>query len=144
MAIHSPNLEEDLAADFGKIEALLDNEWIARTVLMEIADNEAAKLAAGKSPWDSIKQGTAEADSQQSGNGKMVLVLNGVHVAPKFRHLGVGSSMVGRSIDQGIQMARSRGYSGIHFQVRVDSDNALALRLYERTGFERNGAACDG
>jgi ribosomal protein S18 acetylase RimI-like enzyme len=136
LAIHSPNLEEDLAADFGKIEALLDNEWIARTVLMEIADSEVAKLAADKSPWDSIKQVTAETDRQQSENGQMMLVLNGVYVAPKFRHLGVGSSMVATSIDQGIQMARSRGFTGVHFQVRVHSDNALALRLYERTGFE--------
>jgi ribosomal protein S18 acetylase RimI-like enzyme len=134
-AIHSPN-PVDLTTDSGKIEALLDNGWIAQTVLVEIVDSEVTKLAADKSPWDGISQGAVQPDGQQNEKRHVVLVLNGVYVAPGFRHLGVGSSIVTSAIDEGIRMAKSRGFSGVHFQVRVDGDNALAVKLYERAGFE--------
>jgi len=136
-AIHCPN-PADLTTDSGKMVALLDNEWVAQTVFVEIADSEVAKLAADKSPWHGISQGaTVDPDGQQIEKGRVVvLVLNGVYVAPRFRALGVGLTTITASVDTGIMMARSRGFSGAHFQVRVDGDNAPAVKLYERAGFE--------
>jgi GNAT superfamily N-acetyltransferase len=136
VAIHSPSSLVDLATDSGKIEALLDHEWIAQTVLVEVADSEVAKLAADKSPWHGIHQDAVDPDGQRSKKEHLVFVLNGVYVTPGFRQGGTGSSTVVASIDEGIHMARSRGLPGVHFQVRVDGDNAPAVKLYERAGFE--------
>jgi GNAT superfamily N-acetyltransferase len=135
-AIHSPE-KANPTTNSDKIEALLKNEWVARTVLVEIPENEVSKLAASKSPWDSIAQGAVEVAGQESEKREIVFVLNGVYVAPGFRHLGVGSTTVKASIDEGIRTATARGFSRIHFQVRVDAANVLAVGLYERSGFER-------
>jgi GNAT superfamily N-acetyltransferase len=126
----------DLTTDSGKIEALLDNEWVAQTVFVEIANSDVAKLAADKSPWHGINQGDVDPDGHRGKKESVVFVLNGVYVTPGFRQGGTGSSTVAASIEEGIHLARSRELPGVHFQVRVDGDNAPAVKLYERAGFE--------
>lgn len=135
-AIHCPNAV-DVTTDSGKIEALLNNEWIAQTAFVEIVDSEVAKLAADKSPWNHSSQDVVRPVSHRTEENRVVFVLNGVYVAPGYRQGGTGTNTVTTSIDEGLRMARSRELSGVQFQVRVDGDNVPAFKLYERAGFER-------
>lgn len=136
-AIHLSS-SADLTTDYGKIEALLSNEWIAQTVFVSIDDSEVAKLAADKSPWAHSSQDVVESPVSCLADAKcVVFALNGVYVASGFRQRGIGTSMVAASIDNVIRMAKSRELSRVQFQVRVDEDNAPAIKLYESVGFER-------
>lgn len=135
-AIHCPNVV-NVTTDSGKFEALLNNEWIAQTVFVEIVDSEVAKLAADKSPWNHSSQDVVQPVNHQTEENRVVLVVNGVYVAPGYRQGGTGTNTLAASIGEGLRMARSRGLSGVQFQVRVNEDNASAVKLYERAGFER-------
>ncbi|QDS74356.1 hypothetical protein FKW77_004805 [Venturia effusa] len=127
----------DLTSDAGKIEALLDNEWIAQTVMIEMVGSEVAKLAADKSPWSHGSQDASQPDNHRAVEERVVLALNGVYVAPGYRQGGIGTNMVAMAVDEGIRMAKSRGLFEVQFQVRVDGENVSAVKLYERAGFER-------
>ncbi|TLD34439.1 Cutinase transcription factor 1 beta [Venturia nashicola] len=136
LVIDCPNAA-DVTTDSGKVEALLDNKWIAQTVLIEMVNHEVAKLAAEKSPWDRSSPDGVPPVSHQTEEEHAVFVLNGVYVAPGHRQRGTGAKVLAAAIDEGIRGARSRGLSGIQFQVRVDGDNVAAVKLYERAGFAR-------
>lgn len=135
-AIHCPNVV-NVTTDSGKFEALLNNEWIAQTVFVEIVDSEVAKLAADKSPWNHSSQDIVQPESHRTEEERVVFFLNGVYVTSGHRNGGTGTNTVAASIDESIRMARSRGLSGVQFQVRVDGDNTRAVKLYERARFER-------
>ncbi|KAE9971091.1 hypothetical protein BLS_009533 [Venturia inaequalis] len=135
LAVDYPNAA-DIKTDSGKTEALLNNEWIAQTVLIEVVEGEVAKLAADKSPWNHNPQHGPQLDSHRTGEERVVFVLSGIYVTPQYRQGGIGANMIAASIDEGIRIARSRGLPEVQFQVRVDADNLPAVKLYERASFQ--------
>ncbi|HUR70283.1 MAG TPA: GNAT family N-acetyltransferase [Candidatus Thermoplasmatota archaeon] len=66
------------------------------------------------------------------------LQLWGMWTAPEARGAGVGRALV----DAALAEARARGAARVHLWVNLQQ--AGAMRLYERAGFERDGAPIQG
>ena len=119
---------ETFENDAAKIQALLDHDWCATTALIRPQHNNASKLSASSSPWMATSGNVSVSE-------KVLLILNGVYVAPSYRHAGIGSAIVRESFRAGEAIAKAKGISQVHFQVRVDSANSSAVKLYEKCEF---------
>ena len=73
--------------------------------------------------------------TQGPSRPRTVYQLNGVYVLPDTRRLGVGTAMIGAMLQHGRAAERAGNGDALVFQVRVDSKNAPARKLYENVGF---------
>jgi GNAT superfamily N-acetyltransferase len=65
----------------------------------------------------------------------ITFILNGVYVAPGYRHRGVGRATLIHVSETARAMAKSKGCTTVRYQVRVDAANDAACKLYQNVGF---------
>jgi hypothetical protein len=132
----SSSLSDSKPAGLDDIHNLLEREWLALTALIRPEDQDVSQLSASKSPWASIATKSNDSAPKEVHNKSTILfVLNGVYVVPNARQGGVGSAHLKGSIEVGNSIARAEGVFEVHYQVRVNSANTSAVKLYQRSGF---------
>jgi GNAT superfamily N-acetyltransferase len=126
---------EGISSEHGKVQALVDKEWLAMTVTIETQESALDALQASQSPWQTATKAQDDADVQSVAE-TLSFILNGVYVAPGHRKVGIGIATLDRVFDVGRAFAKTRGRRAVHFQVRVYAANAAASKLYEKAGFQ--------
>jgi ribosomal protein S18 acetylase RimI-like enzyme len=125
----------DTKATSKVVETLVDEEWMAMTVLIQPGDNTGGILVASKSPWEVAEQAPSTTNESQDIPRSVLFVLNGVYVAAGHRGRGVGKAVLLEAFQVAKVAARTRRASETHLQVRVAAENLAARRLYESVGF---------
>ncbi|MGV1009175.1 MAG: ribosomal protein S18-alanine N-acetyltransferase [Dermatophilaceae bacterium] len=107
-------------------ELFCDTAWSAATWWAELAERPRREYVVAAD--DGRLAGYAGI-----GHGGEVADLMTLAVAPAYRRRGVGAGL----LDEVLQRAAEQGASSVLLEVRAD--NAEALRLYRRRGFEQVG-----
>ncbi|KAM3072366.1 hypothetical protein ACMFMG_009175 [Clarireedia jacksonii] len=121
----------NISNDTGKVQTLLENEWLAMTVLHEVEELVFANVPASNSLWHKTN-----GDQQSLSRGNMTFVLNGVYVAPDYRGRCAGSAALEHVFEVGQVMTAERGLPEVQFKVLVDAANDAASKLYKKVGFQ--------
>jgi ribosomal protein S18 acetylase RimI-like enzyme len=119
-----------------ELQDILECQWLASAVLIRPEDQDLSKFSASQSPWSSITtESHSTTDQASHSKDRILFVVNGVHVSPAYRGLGVGTSHMAGTIDAGNAIGRAERASEVQYQVRVVSTNISAVKLYQRLGF---------
>lgn len=138
MLVALANSQHPDQREHAAVQALVDGNWMATTVLIQPANNTQTRLLSSSSPWLSITSDASISEEQQAASSSILFILNGVYVAPAYRGQGVGYATLHEAFYTGQAIASSRNVTQAHFQVRVDSDNTAAIQMYTKAGFRES------
>ncbi|MBS1802841.1 MAG: GNAT family N-acetyltransferase [Acidobacteria bacterium] len=85
---------------------------------------------------DQAMKGFAIVEWSQQGNGVIAYIAT-IEVLPEFRKLGVGAELL-RRLEGSANAERA-----VAIWLHVDMENASAIRLYERLGYQNSGRVED-
>jgi len=141
LANHPPHPPSDGPPEVGGSPSVvvgseLTDAWLAAYRSYRPVDEEAARAILTGSPEQVFGTATA-AGGHVVGVGRLALAsawggIAAMWVDPAVRRRGLASRLLAALVDA----AADRGVASLHLQ--TDSDNAAALSLYERRGFERH------
>lgn len=96
MLVALPKLLETSVVDTSSciLKALVDEEWMAMSVLIQPSDGSEGLLSASESPWVAAEQGPSTTTTSQDIPRSVLFVLNGVYVAAGHRGRGVGTAVL--------------------------------------------------
>jgi ribosomal protein S18 acetylase RimI-like enzyme len=115
-----------------ELDNIIEGDWLGVGVLIGPKDDGEKGVSASRSPWANIQ---SPAQVEQGEKTIPLYQLNGLYVMPEARKLGVGKALVDTAFENGRNLERARNGRKALFQVRVESENVAARKLYERAGF---------